>query len=453
MSKPNILYLHTHDVGRHVQPYGHNIPTPNLMKLADEGIVFRHAFCANPTCSPSRAALLTGQWPHQNGMFGLAGRRGWNLYDQSRHMAPTLRERAGYFTAKAGVTHAGPVDYDKSIETWGAGGGVEFLVQDPPQPFFLSVGLADPHRMGRGFSPPPDYASQTDPRFVKVPDPLPDTETTRQDMAEFIDATQSMDQQMGRVLEALDRSGLADNTLVICTTDHGIAFPDMKCNLTDHGLGIMLIMRGPRSTGSPRQCSGQAGQAGGFTGGRVLDAMVSHVDIYPTICELIGMDPPEWLEGHSLLPLARGETDSVRDEIYGEINVHAEYEPQRCVRTKRWKYIRHFDADRSLRMTNCDASVSKDLWMDGGWTRNAHERPEHRLYDLVLDPQERHNLADDPDHADVLNDMQQRLQTWMEKTDDPLLQGTIPVPDDATIMVNAPDAIEPAEPLQEWDKR
>jgi arylsulfatase A-like enzyme len=88
--------------------------------------------------------------------------------------------------------------------------------------------------------------------------------------------------------------------------------------------------------------------------------------------------------------------------------------------------------------------------MSCGWTRDGHERPEHRLYDVVLDPQERHNLADDPDHADVLKDMQQRLKEWMQDTDDPLLQGTIPVPDDATIMVNAPDAVEPAEPLQRW---
>jgi len=434
MNTPNILYLHCHDAGRYIQPYGHNIPTPNLMKLAEEGVTFRHAFCANPTCSPSRAALLTGQWPHQNGMLGLAGRRGWNLYDQRKHMAPTLHERADFFTVKSGTTHVGPVDYDKAMQTWGAGGGVEFLVQEPPQPFFLSVGLGDPHRMGRGFSAPPDYASQTDPRFVKVPDPLPDTEATRRDMADYIDATRRMDREMGQVLEALDRTGLAENTLVICTTDHGIAFPDMKCNLTDHGLGVMLIMRGP----------------GGFTGGRMLDAMVSHVDIYPTICELVGMERPDWLEGHSLLPLVRGEVDAVRDEVYGEINVHAEYEPQRAVRTTRWKYIRHFDPDRSLRMTNCDASDSKDLWMAGDWTRENFRRPEHRLHDLLLDPQERHNLADDRNHANVLRDMQQRLQAWMESTDDPLLEGTIPIPEAAEIMVNAPDAVEPAEPLQRW---
>ena len=431
--KPNIVYLHAHDVGRYVQPYGHDIPTPNVQRLAEEGVTFRQAFCANPTCSPSRAALLTGQWPHQSGMYGLAGKRGWNLRDADEHIVCWLREQAGYHTAKAGVTHVGPVDYDQSIETWGAGGGVEFLVQDPPEPFFLSVGIADPHRMGRGFSPPPDYASQTDARFVKPPDPIPDNATTRQDMAEFIDATRNMDQQMGRVLEALDRTGLAENTLVVCTTDHGIAFPDMKCNLTHHGLGVMLILRGA-----------------GFDGGRVSDSLVSHVDVYPTLCEAAGIDSPPWAEGTSMFPLAKDENATIREETFGEINVHAEYEPQRCIRTQRWSYIRHFDSDRSMKMTNCDASDCKDQWMGCGWTRDGHERPEHRLYDLTLDPHERRNLAGDPEHADVLRDMQQRLQAWMEATDDPLLEGTIPIPEGAKIMVNAPDAVEPAEPLQRW---
>ena len=437
---PNILYLHSHDAGRYVQPYGHNIPTPNVQKLAEEGVLFRQAFCANPTCSPSRASMLTGLWPHQSGMFGLAGKRGWNITHPERHMARAFRELAGYTSVRAGVEHSighqTPDPYDRKMESWGAGGGVEFLLSEPTEPFFLSVGLADPHRMGKGFSPPPNYAATTDPRYVKVPDPFPDTPETRRDMADYIDATKTMDMQMGQVLEALERSGLAENTLVICTTDHGIAFPDMKCNLTDHGMGVMLIMRGP----------------GGFEGGQVVDAMVSHLDIYPTICDVLGMegkDRPDWLEGESMLPLVRGEADAIRDEVFGELNFHAAYEPQRAVRTERYKYIRHFDDNRHRRLPNCDESLTKDLWLAHGWTHD-NVLPEHRLYDLVFDPHERHNLADDPAYADALSDMQARLDRFLERTDDPIRHGPPPVHEKAKPMVNPIGDPSPNTELVPW---
>lgn len=118
---------------------------------------------------------------------------------------------------------------------------------------------------------------------------------------------------IGTVLQALEDAGLAENTIVICTTDHGIAFPGMKCNLTDHGIGVMLIMRGP----------------GGFAGGAVCDAMVSHVDVFPSVCELLTIHPPQWLEGRSFLPIIRGETAEVNEEVFAEVTYHAAYEPQR----------------------------------------------------------------------------------------------------------------------------
>jgi len=438
MSQPlNILYLHCHDAGRYIQPYGHAIPTPNIQKLSEEGVLFRQAFCANPTCSPSRASLVTGQWPHQAGMYGLAGNRGWTLADPSRHIANVLRDRAGYHSALSGVQHVlrkeDPSPYDQKMKSWGPGGGVEFLLGEPSEPFFLSVGLADPHRMGKGFSAPPDYASRTDPRYVRVPDPFPDTPETRRDIADYIDATKNMDRQMGQVLEALERSGLDERTLVICTTDHGIAFPDMKCNLTDHGLGVMLVMRGP----------------GGFEGGRVIDSMVSHVDLFPTLCDLIEVDSPDWLVGESVMPLITGDRVSIHDEIFAELNIHAAYEPQRAVRTSRWKYIRHMDDNRHRRLPNCDESLSKDLWMAHGWTHD-NVLPEHRLYDLMFDPHERHNLADDPAHAGVLREMQDRLDRWMEATDDPLRRGEMPAPEGLELLVNEIDAPSPNSPRVPW---
>ena len=123
MPHPNILYIHSHDTGRYIQPFGHAMPTPNFQRLAEQGVLFRQAFCANPTCSPSRAALLTGQWPHSCGMLGLA-HRGFRLNDYSHHLVQTLK-KAGYTTALSGFQHVGrppaadpsEIGYDEIFDT------------------------------------------------------------------------------------------------------------------------------------------------------------------------------------------------------------------------------------------------------------------------------------------------------------------------------------------------
>src|SRR6516225_530446 len=144
---------------------------------------------------------------------------------------------------------------------------VEFLNSRPNKPFFMDVGFFETHREY------PEPTPEDDPRFAQPPQPIPDTPQTRKDIAAFRASARNLDKAVGDILQALDRNGLAENTLVISTTDHGLAFPLMKCNLTDFGFGVSLIMRGP----------------GVFRGGKVCDAMVSHVDIYPTITDLLGL--------------------------------------------------------------------------------------------------------------------------------------------------------------------
>jgi arylsulfatase A-like enzyme len=197
---------------------------------------------------------------------------------------------------------------------------IEILGEPPPQPFFLSVGFFETHREFLG---PP---SLRDTHYSLPPENLPDVPETRRDMAAYKASARSLDQGVGEVLDALDATGLADDTLIILTTDHGLAFPGAKATLFDRGLGVMLILRGP----------------GGFDGGKVHDALVSHLDIYPTLCELARIPRPDFLQGLSLLPLVRRETTQIRDALFAEMNWHAAYEPQRAVRTKRWKYIRRF---------------------------------------------------------------------------------------------------------------
>ena len=385
------------------------MPTPNLQQLAEQGVLFRRAYCAAPTCSPSRAALLTGQSPHSAGMLGLAN-RGFVLGNFNQHIIHTLKP-AGYTSALAGIQHLTNAKYHRGAEAVGYDhilttdynqahtAAADFIRSQPAEPFWLTVGFFETHR---------EYPTEhdVDPAYVQPPAPFPDTPRHRQDMANYIAMAQILDAKIGHVLDALDEAGIRENTLVIYTTDHGLAFPDMKCSLTDHGIGVALIMQG----------------AGLFQGGRAIDAMVSHIDIFPTLCELLDIEPPAWLQGHSILPLLRGEAVAIRDEVFAEVSYHAAYEPKRAVRSERYKYIRRYDKRESPVLSNIDDGLAKSEWVEFGFAEQA-PAPE-QLYDTLLDPNERVNLIDDPDHAAILADMRARLDRWMRDTDDPCCMAT-----------------------------
>jgi N-sulfoglucosamine sulfohydrolase len=182
---------------------------------------------------------------------------------------------------------------------------------------------------------------------------------------------------------------------------------------------------------------------GGFTGGKVYDAMVSHLDIYPTLCDIVGAEHPSFLQGTSLLPLVHNEVARIHDEIFTEVTYHAAYEPTRAIRTERWKYIRRFDEYNHPVLANTDDSASKEVLVDAGWADQIVGTEQ--LYDLILDPNEMRNLADDPAQAEILDQLRSQLTTWMEETDDPLLEGPVPVPAGA---VNEPSQGSPNDPLR-----
>lgn len=410
--RPNIIYLHSHDTGRYIEPYGYNVSTPHLQKFADEGMLFRQAFSASPTCSPSRASLLTGMTPGCNGMWGLA-HKGGTLNDYSQSLVQTLG-RAGYTTALAGVQHIDPtptadsIGYDRVLKIKRglgnriADAAIDYLDHPPAYPFFLDVGFGETHLLPNGESRFGYNYGDTD--TAEIPSSLRDTPETRRDMADYAVAAGALDEHMGRVLEGLERNGLADNTLVICTTDHGIPMPGMKANHTDGGLGVMLMMRGPQ----------------GFSGGKVSNALVSQIDIFPTICELLELTPPAWLQGASLMPLVHGETDEINEAVFAEYESHAVPEPQASVRTKRYKYIRRLDGSTNVRPLNTDDTFTKELWLREGWAT----RPvaAEKLYDLRRDPHEQNNLVADPAYQDALQEMRGRMFARMETYDNPLLQ-------------------------------
>lgn len=431
----NILYLHAHDMGRYNSLYGYAIQTPNLETVAHNGTLFTQAFCAGPTCSPSRGALLTGQYPHSNGLFGLA-HRGFMLNDRSRHLAAWLRQN-GWHTVLCGIQHedrdAGALGYSEvhshfaeqasddtaSRDLAAAGAAAAFLLGrgNEQSLFFLSVGFALPHR--------PYLSPRTvDPNRVCVPHCLPNNRQTREDFAGYIESVQQMDRAAGIVLDALKKSGHWQDTLIILTTDHGIAFPHMKCNLYDTGIGVTLALRIPGQTMPP-----------------VCDALVSQIDLFPTICDALCLEKPDWLQGRSLMPLLCG-TESIRSELFAEITYHAAYEPTRCIRTRRHKLIVRYDADfLKYVLPNIDNGLTKRFLLVSGIGDILRSRTE--LYDLYLDPAERHNLAGQPDTAVIQEQLQSRLISFMKETEDPILKGFVPKPEGA--LVNQKTGIHPED--------
>lgn len=456
----NVVMIHTDDTGRYVGPYGNDIDTPNLSALADDGILFRNAYCAGPTCSPSRASVMTGQPPHENGMLGLA-HRGFEMDSYDRHLATYLSER-GYETVLTGQQHEvsreNMDDYEAAREVLGYDrtlSGDATAVRELPidhqrtrndlanaaavaefarergrdaDPFFLSVGLFNTHQ------PMPIDQEMVDPDRVAPPDPLPDVGPVREEMAAYHVLAEYVDECVGTVVEGLADGGHLAETLVVFTTDHGIPFPRMKCDLRDGGIGVSLIARFPE----------------GQRAGEAEDAMVSTMDLFPTFCEYLDVPVPDWVAGPSLMPLVRGEADSVREQVFSEVTYHAAYEPKRCVRTARYKYIRRFDDEYTREVgPNTDDGPSKRFLTEQGYLER--ERPREALYDLYHDPDERENLAGDPAHEDVREAMAGRLEAWMERTDDPLLSGPVAKPDGA--VADRRDAVEVRQGFEPADAR
>ena len=425
----NILLIHTHDLGRYCQPYGYGIHSPNLQSFAQQGVLFGNAFCSAPTCSPSRAALLTGQYPHQCGMFGLAN-QDWALNDYSRHMAAYFGQQ-GYETAIAGAHHVtsdtpqgmARLPYERKLggQRWDSFDvGISFLKEKRDRPFFLSLGsdITHHHRWQEACEHELGAGQHPDSRYVRTLPHLPNTPECRQEVADFYHAVSVYDRRFGQVIDALDQSGLADNTLVIFTTDHGPGLPGVKRTLQDTGVGVSMIIRGP----------------GGFTGGRVIEAMVQQMDLYPTLCQLLGSPQPAWLEGCSIMPLIRDEVDQIHEAIFVQQNYHGSYSPLRGIRTERYKYIQRVGPALPMTTYTADKGVAWEFLVNHGYGQKL--MPEEQLFDLVMDPCEINNLAGSPEQTEVVKDMRARLEKWQRQTDDPALTDSIPSPQGGKLPVH-----------------
>ena len=412
----------------HAGAYGdRTVATPTFDRVAKEGARFTHAFTMAPSCTPSRAALLTGQAAHR-----LA--EGGNLHGflpERFAVYPDLLEAAGYFV---GYTRKGwgPGRFEEGGRTRNPAGPQfagfdEFMKQRPPdRPFCFWFGSQDPHRpyeKGSGLKAGLKLES------VVVPPFLPDTPEVRSDLLDYYLEVQRFDRETGEILDKLAAAGELDNTLVVITSDNGMPFPRAKANVYDAGARMPLAIRWPAR----------------FRGDQVVDAFVSHADLAPTILDAAGLRPPDSMTGRSLLPLLRGERVAGRDQVFIERERHANVRkgdlsyPVRAVRTRDFLYIRNLRPDRWPAgdpeqyvavgpFGDIDGGPSKTLLLD----RQADDaaiakffqlatakRPAEELYDLRRDPWQVVNVAANPEHARVKKELRAALDRWMRDTGDP----------------------------------
>ena len=392
----NVVYINTHDSGRMLSPYGYDIPTDNLKRLAEDSLVFTNAFCAGPTCSPSRAALLTGTFPHQNGMLGLA-QRGFSLHNPEKHLASFLKNH-GYHTCLCGIQHEygwyldlekqglHNMGYEEILTTdstsfkkedlhiWDKNNADEVVKwlhnYSDSKPFFLAYGMHSTHRPY-----PIEIADCIDERYTIPPYPLKNNEENRHDHAQYMTTANYADQNIKKIIDALKRNNLYENSIIIFTTDHGLAIPFNKCNLTDTGIGVSLIMRVPQAASN----------------GKVTDSLISQLDVFPTICDLLSIKKPEYLVGKSFVEIFRDNKIEINKHISAEINFHTSYEPVRCIRTDRYKYIKYYDKTwNKINLSNIDESAPKTFLMKSGLKEKI--KYTEGLFDLYYDPSERNNF-------------------------------------------------------------
>jgi N-sulfoglucosamine sulfohydrolase len=396
----------THDIGRHLHCYGvKSVASPNLDSLASSGARFELAFATAPQCSPSRASLATGRYPHNNGVMGLAHAGfDWELSPDAPHAAAIfagLGFETHLFGAQHVTQHPERLGFDQMHPTE----AVEQVLASEPRErrLYLEINFDETHRP---YSPPGPT-----PRDLVIPGYLPAGPEAAEEMTALEGAITGMDAAVGRVLAALDRSGRAERALVVFTTDHGVAMPRAKCTLYDPGLEVALIVRWPE---------------GGIGGGVAPSELVSNIDVLPTLLESAGAAAPAGIQGRSFLPLLRGHAYEPRRAIFAEKTFHSYYDPMRCVRTRRHKYIRNFETGFAVEVP---ADIQQGPIFRANPSLYSTDRPNAvELYDLEADPLEVHNLAGTPSLKAVEEELSAELWRWMHETDDPLLNGPVASP-------------------------
>lgn len=414
VKKPNIVFLFSDDqTASDLGAYGNKvIQTPNLDRLAEEGVLFKRAYVTTAQCSPSRASILTGRSAHAVG----ASRLHVDAQPDFTSLIEMLND-AGYFTGGYRKVHQRNIQSQLDF----FGGNKEKLTTffnklPADQPFFLWFGSRDPHRPYKTGS----YDYQHDTEKVIVPDYLPDTEAVREDLANYYNELTRFDTESGQIMEILKDKGLAENTIIVMSSDNGMPFPRAKGTSYEAGVHVPLIIKWP----------------GKIKEGMIIDELVSLIDLTPTWLEAAGIAVPEVMEGRSLIPLFNGDFSNKREYVFTERNWHDNWDPMRSVISERYKLIQNYRPEAGT--THTLDRLFSPTW-DEFERLNAEGKLNGRLqyyfdetkpvvefYDLENDPGEWNNLADDPAYAELVDQYQQVLADWMNDTHD-----FLPSPKDA----------------------
>ena len=469
-AKPNIVLFVTDDQSPIAGCYGSPlIQTPNLDQLAKEGLLFSHAYATTASCSASRSVILTGLQNHANGQYGHTDDyHKFSSFPSCASLSLPLQMKAnGYRTAHIGKLHIAPESvfhFDQYLEAKNAHNTSEWIesclplfTENSDAPFFLCFWTKDLHRSEdtepsaegklkpNRFGNPPagkNYPGTEeviyDPAKILVPVFLPDSPECRQELAQYYQSVTRTDKALGALMESLKKSGKWDNTIVIFTADHGMAFPGAKTTVYEAGLHVPLVIRDPRAK----------------LKGTSSDALVSHTDLTPTILDLAGGYDTEKQAPKKLLPvpeIGQGENPGKPmtkyhgrswaallnenqtqgwDEIASSHTFHEVqmYYPMRAVRDRKFKLIWNIAYQLPY-------PFASDLWAASTWqaqfqkgpqapygqrTVNSYiHRPHFELYDISSDPNETRNLAEDPAHIKTLELYQEKIKTMQRDTDDP----------------------------------
>ncbi len=429
--RPNLILIIADDMNWDDSgAYGHpNIRTPNIDKMAEEGMKFTQAFLTTSSCSPSRASIITGQYPHNTDAEQLH----WPI-PEGHHTFVEQLKSSGYWTGLAGKYHLGDAvrhHFDQIMEVGtagfqlgndgkqqkmkGDGSGCESwisLLRNRPdnKPFFAWLAAVDPHRpYGEASIEHPHNASD-----VIVPPYFPDTDNVRKDLALYYDEISRMDLYIGEVMNELENQGLSESTMILFISDNGRPFPRDKTTLYEGGIKTPWIVRWPSN----------------IKAGSINHNLISSIDIAPTFVKLAELEPLQDYEGLDFTDMLENKENQLRDEIYAEDHWHDYEDYGRAIRTSQYKYIKNFYADLP-NTPSADAfrgltyqSMLQEK--ENGTLTNPQlrcfemPRPTEELYDIVNDPYELNNLALDTLYAEALGDMRARMKTIRKLTKDSL---------------------------------
>lgn len=432
--QPNILWLVAEDLSPVIPPYGDStITTPNLSRLAAEGVCYDNAYSPSPVCSPSRAALATGMYPTRIGANHM--RTGpWFLTDMpqsffdrykakpkefsfyealpptgTRMFSEYLREKGYYCTNNAKQDY----QFRCSVTAWDENGKeAHWKNRASGQPFFAVFNYEVTHE-SQIWARAADSLWVADDLIVPVPPYLPDTEVGRQDICQMYSNVKQMDYQVGQMLQELEAVGELEKTIIVWYTDHGGPLPRQKRLLYDSGLQVPMIIRFPNQL---------------FAGQRD-DRMVSFIDFGPTALSMAGIEPPSEVDGTAFLGKYQRQVEP--SEIYAAADRFDEtYDTNRAVKTKDgFKYIKYYEPEKSmfLRVSYREGQpIMRELYRlrDEGkltpeqalWFRAT--KPAEELFDVKNDPHELNNLADNPDYQAKLTELRAKCQRWVTSFED-----------------------------------